>query len=67
MSDLYLGFGVIGAILVVVALFVRLVASMLNTVTTQLVDSIKERLAAVDDRLEDHAERLGKLEDRAAA
>jgi F0F1-type ATP synthase membrane subunit b/b' len=64
-SELAINFGVIGAIIVVVGLFVRLVASMLQTVTGELVNNIRERLRVIDDRLDDHAERIANIEEAA--
>jgi len=58
-------FGVIGAIVIVVALFVALVASMLRTVTGEMVKNIRQSLAFIDGRLNDHEGRLDRLEENA--
>lgn len=55
-------FGVIGAIVVVVALCVGLVGLLLRTIVTALISHMSDRLAHQDDRLDLHDERIGGTE-----
>ncbi len=77
LAGLAVQFGVIGAIIVVVVLFVWLLSRMfgtitasnakaLDTVTKALLTAINNRIGSIETRLEEQSERIELLEGKAA-